>query len=147
MKDSELIDRLKQASDGLLWLSESDYPFETVYWENVDDINSKVLQATDCTPETTIEVRELDSFFKRVTEEKDWYNDEEMAECKRYQELVHLLKTHLTDIKVYRVGEVEVNCYILGKTKSGAISEAGTAVGCEADRCAIAGLSTISVET
>ena len=54
-----------------------------------------------------------------------------MAECKRYQALVNLLKTHLTDIKVYRVGEVEVNCYILGQTESGNI----------------AGLSTISVET
>ncbi len=147
MNDTELIDRLKQKSLGLLWYSESDYPFETVYWENVDDIKSKLLELTDCTSETTIEVRELDKFFSQATEEKDWYNDEEMAECKRYQELVHLLKTHLTDIKVYRVGEVEVNCYILGQTKSGAISEAGTAVGCEADRCAIAGLSTISVET
>ncbi|MDJ0636966.1 MAG: nuclease A inhibitor family protein [Xenococcaceae cyanobacterium MO_188.B29] len=139
MKDSELIERLKQASQGLLWLSESDYPFEVIYWENVDDIKAKLLQVTNCTPETKIEVRELDKFFSQATAEEDWYNDEEMAECKRYQELVHLLKTNLTDIKVYRVGETEVNCYILGQTKSGAIGEAGTAT--------IAGLSTISVET
>ncbi len=44
MNDSELIERLKSASDGLLWLSESDYPFETVYWENVNDIRSLVYQ-------------------------------------------------------------------------------------------------------
>ena len=131
MNDTELIDRLKQASQGLLWQSESDYPFETVYWENVDDIKSKLLELTDCTSETKIEVRELDKFFSQATAEEDWYNDEEMAECKRYRELVHLLKTHLTDIKVYRVGEVEVNCYILGQTESGSV----------------AGLSTISVET
>ncbi len=131
MNDSELIARLKQASEGLLWLSESDYPFETVYWENVDDINTKLLQVRESTPETNIEVRELDKFFSQATAEEDWYNDEEKEECKRYQALVKLLKTHLSNIKVYRVGEVEVNCYILGKTKSGAI----------------AGLSTISVET
>ena len=131
MNDNELIERLKQTSDGLLWHSESDYPFKTVYWENVDDIKAKLLQLTDCTPKTTIEVRELNKFFSQATEEKDWYNDEEMAECKRYQDLVNLLKTNLTDIKVYRVGEVEVNCYILGKTESGSI----------------AGLSTIAVET
>ena len=131
MNDQELIGQFSQASKGLLWLSESDYPFEVIYWENLDDINAKLLELTDSNPETTIEVRELDSFFNRVTEEKDWYEEEEIAECKRYQELVNLLKTHLSDIKVYRVGEVEVNCYILGKTDSGAI----------------AGLSTISVET
>ncbi len=131
MNDRELINQLQQASEGLLWLSESDYPFETVYWENVNNINSKLLQNTNSTDDTTIETRELDSFFSRVTEEEDWYNDEEMLICKRYQKLVKLLKTHLTDIKVYRVGEIEVNCYILGKTESGSL----------------AGLSTISVET
>ena len=131
MNDKELINQLQQASDGLLWHSESDYPFETVYWENVDDVKSKLLELTDSSPETKIEVRELDRFFDRVTEEKDWYEEEEMLICRRYQALVKLLKTHLTDIKVYRVGEVEVNCYILGKTESNAH----------------AGLSTISVET
>ena len=130
MKDSELIERLKQESQGLLWHSESDYPFETIYWENVDDINTKLLQVTDCS-DKKIEVRELDSFFKRVTKEEDWYEQEEMAECKRYQALVKLLQTYLTDIKVYRVGSCEVNVYILGKT----------------EKNAIAGLSTISIET
>ncbi|MDY6897934.1 MAG: nuclease A inhibitor family protein [Cyanobacteriota bacterium] len=131
MNDNELIERLKQKSDGLLWQSESDYPFEVIYWSNVDNINARLLQLTDCTLETTIEVRELDKFFSQATAESDWYNDEEMAECKRYRELVNLLKTHLTDIKVYRVGETEINYYILGKTESGSI----------------AGLSTISIET
>ncbi len=127
----ELIDRLSQAAEGLLWLSESDYPFETVCIENVDNIKSKLLELTKCNSETTIEVKELDEFFDRVTEEKDWYNSEEMAECKRYQALVNLLETHLSDIKVYRIGSCEIKVYILGKTESGAI----------------AGLSTISVET
>ena len=131
MNEQELVNQLSQTSKGLLWLSESDYPFETVCLEDVDDINAKLLELTDSNPDTTIEVRELDRFFNRVTEEKDWYEEEEMAECKRYQALVNLLKTHLTDIKVYRVGSCEVSCYILGKTDSGAI----------------AGLSTISVET
>ncbi|MGK7950510.1 MAG: nuclease A inhibitor family protein [Xenococcaceae cyanobacterium] len=59
MKDSELIERLKQTSQNLLWHSESDYPFTTIYWENVNDIGSKVLQVTNCTPKTKIETREL----------------------------------------------------------------------------------------
>ncbi len=131
MNKTELIARLKSASKGLLWLSELDYPFEVIYWENVDNIEEKLLEATNSVGHTMLQVKELDNFFSTATEEEDWFNDEEMTECRRYQELVKLLKTHLTDIKVYRVGEVEVNCYILGQTESGAI----------------AGLSTISVET
>lgn len=123
MKDNELIDQLKSASEGLLWHSESDYPFKTVYWENVDDISlHKLLQKSNRPQGTTIEVKELDRFFSQATEEKDWYNSEEMAECQRYQALVNLLKTHISDIKVYRVGEVEIDVYILGKTESGSIA-------------------------
>ena len=88
MNDLKLIDQLKSASEGLLWLSESDYPFTTVYWENVDDLNAKLLKVTESIADTKIEVRELESFFNRVTEEKDWYEEEKMAECKRDQELV-----------------------------------------------------------
>ena len=47
MNDQELINQLQKASFGLLWLSESDYPFNTVYWENVDYINTKLLQKTN----------------------------------------------------------------------------------------------------
>lgn len=131
MTDHLLINQINQASEGLWWQSESDYPWQTVYWENVDDINSKLRELVNCALETKIEVQELDSFFEQVTEEQDWYNDEEMAECRRYQALVNLLTTCLTDVHVYRVGETEINVYVLGKVASGAI----------------AGLSTISVET
>lgn len=131
MNDQELINLLSQASEGLLWLSESDYPFKTIYFDNAENLDAKLREVTNCSLETKIEVEEPEKFFSQVVKEEDWYNEEEMAECKRYQALTNLLQTHLTDIKVYRVGETEVNCYILGQTESGAII----------------GLSTISVET
>lgn len=130
MKDRELMIQLSQAVEGLLWLSESDYPWETVYIENVDRIETKLLELTPSNSVTKIEIRELDTFFKRVTQAKD-EDEEELQESRRYQALVDLLKTHLRDIKVYRVGECEIKVYILGKTELGKV----------------AGLSTMVVET
>lgn len=130
MKDRELMIQLSQAVEGLLWLSESDYPWETVYIENVDNIETKLLELTPSNSATKIEIRELDNFFKRVTQAKD-EDEEELQESRRYQALVDLLKTHLRDIKVYRVGECEIKVYILGKTELGKV----------------AGLSTMVVET
>ncbi len=130
MKDHELITQLSQAVEGLLWLSESDYPFETVYLENVDNIETKLLELTNSNAKTKIEIRDIDCFFHRVTQEDNW-DEDELEECKRYQALVKLLKTQLQDIKVYRVGEWEIQVYILGKTESGNV----------------AGLSTMVVET
>ncbi len=130
MNDRELIIQLSQAVEGLFWLSESDYPFETVYLENVNNIEDTLLQLTDSNAKTKIEIKEVDSFFNRVTKEDNW-DEAELDECKRYQALVKLLKTQLQDIKVYRVGEWEIKVYILGKTESGSV----------------AGLSTMVVET
>ena len=59
MKDSELIERLKQASQGLLWLSESDYPFEVIYWENVDDIKAKLGVRVAIVPILTLRLKPL----------------------------------------------------------------------------------------
>ena len=130
MKDRELIIQLSQAVEGLLWLSESDYPWETVYIENVDHLETKLLELTHNNSATKIEIKELNSFFNRVTQAKDG-DEEELQESRRYQALVDLLKTHLRDIKVYRVGECEIKVYILGKTELGKV----------------AGLSTMVVET
>ena len=130
MKDRELIIQLSQAVEGLLWLSESDYPWETVYIENVDHLETKLLELTHNNSATKIEIKELNSFFNRVTQAKDG-DEEELQESRRYQALVDLLKTHLRDIKVYRVGECEIKVYILGKTKLGNV----------------VGLSTMVVET
>ncbi|GAB4525978.1 MAG: hypothetical protein Tsb0014_05820 [Pleurocapsa sp.] len=70
MNDRELIEQLNKASEGLLWQSESDYPFQTVLLKNVDDIRSKLLELTDSSLDTTIEERELEQFFAGVTEKK-----------------------------------------------------------------------------
>lgn len=131
MKDNKLIEEISKVSKGMFWYSESEYPFETVCFKNVEDLDLKLREVTNCSPETKIEVKELEEFFDQATKEEDWYNEEEMAQCKRYQELVSFLQANFPDIKVYCVGEIEINCYILGKIESGAF----------------AGLSTISVET
>ena len=131
MNDRELIKRLKEATEGLLWLSESDYPWEVVYLEGASNLKSQLLEISNLDADTTIETKELNDFFRQATTEKDWYDDAEKAECQSYRELVEVLQYNLNDIKVYRLGETEVNCYVLGKTQSDAI----------------AGLFTIAVET
>ena len=132
MNDKELIEKLDQESKGLLYLSESEYPFEPIYWQGVKHINSSLLlELTNHSPNNRVEEREVEEFFAHATEEKPWYEEKERAECQRYQSLIKLLKTHLSDLRVYRIGEVEIKAYILGKTKSGSI----------------AGLSTMIIET
>ena len=132
MNDSELIDRLRQLSKGLLWMSESDYPFETIYWKNQGNLTKKkLLQLSGHDFNTLVEVEQLDRFFVLAIKEQDWHEQEKKAEVKRYRVLLDFLKNYLRDIKVYRVGEVEIDIYIVGRTNSRNL----------------AGLSTKAIET
>ena len=129
MDDREITQQLQQASQGLLWLSESDYPFEIIYWQGEDNLAAEtILQHCDHDSDTIVEIVTLEQFFHLAICEQDWHDQKEKEEVYRYQALVKLLQEKLTNIKVYRVGEIEIDVYILGKTKFGSISGLATKV-------------------
>ena len=121
ISDRQFIQNLKQAIADLLWLSEAEYPFEIVYWQGSLD-KASLLQHYDYPPQTPVQTKEFLSFFASAAMEKEWYNETELAEVKRYRELVSLMQDNLNDLQVYLVGEVEIDAYILGKTQHQAIA-------------------------
>ncbi|HEY9302532.1 MAG TPA: nuclease A inhibitor family protein [Phormidium sp.] len=126
---ADIVNQLKLASDGLQCMSESDYPFEVFQWEGQEPVTAQtVIQQTGHTPNTQVEVVQLDEFFRNATQEQDWHNDEEKEVVKRYQSLVETLKQSLSDIQVYRLGTVEIDVYIVGKTPSGNLAGLSTKV-------------------
>ncbi|NJK53834.1 MAG: hypothetical protein HC936_15435 [Leptolyngbyaceae cyanobacterium SU_3_3] len=62
---------------------------------------------------------------------QDWQNESEQTIVSQYQQLVDTLKQHLSDLQVYRIGETNLDLYIIGKTADGHL----------------AGLATKAVET
>lgn len=132
MTDNAITARLREAADGLLWLSESESPFEVVRWDGQSITPAKLLQLAGYPAKAPIEVHSVDDFFAPATAEQDWYGDEEKATAQRYRELVDCLKANLSDIKVYRVGQPpEIHIYIIGVTRDGKL----------------VGISTQSIET
>lgn len=130
---SQLANLLQQITKGLQWMSESDYPFEVVAFESpsADLTPENVLQLTKHDADVPVESVDLDSFFAVATQEQDWHSAAEQETVKQYQKLVSCLKEHLRDLQVYRIGEINLEIYILGKTEEGEL----------------AGLSTQAVET
>lgn len=132
MKDTELISRLEKLSGNLLWMSESDYPWKVILWENTDIIIPEGFKDIKKDgDEVAIEIVDLDDFFAPALKLRENQGDRKRAEVKQYQTLVDFLKANLQDIKVYRIGSVEIDVYIIGKTESGNL----------------AGLSTTAIET
>ncbi|WP_026999155.1 nuclease A inhibitor family protein [Eisenibacter elegans] len=113
-----LLSRLEQASAGLLYPSESDYPFEAIYWEWDQDapLSSESLREyLEEDEDTPISEIPLERFFRPVAEEKDWHSDEERLEVQQYQNLRKLLEQLLQDLRVFKVGDIEVDVFIVGK--------------------------------
>lgn len=121
---------LTQASQGLLMPSESEYPFEVFIWEGAELTSEKILELTHYPPATSIEEVELDYFFRNVATEKDWHDKIQKENVAKFQNLVQVIKDNLTDIRVYRIGTIEVSVYIVGLTNNG-----------------VAGLTTKVIET
>jgi hypothetical protein len=129
--NSQLREQLQQACDGLLLISESDYPFEVFLWEASGSMvitPETILQKTGHPVDTPAEVVDIESFFAVATTEQEWHNPEERETVKKFQMLVETLKSHLSDIQVYRLGERSIDVYIAGKTSEGDLAGLSTKV-------------------
>ena len=128
---AEIIDRLKQATKDLLWSSESDYPFEIVTWELGVELTPSDLFSNIYDTDLAVESITLIDLFEPVLTIEDWYEQAELDLVDRYTNLLDSINTNLAQVQVFRVGEVEIDIYIIGKTPTGDI----------------VGLKTLSVET
>lgn len=118
--DEELLLKIEQAAQGLLFMSESDYPLETVYWEGVGEISPQFLRSlTGSVEATPVEVVSVDEFFRIVMSEENRRTEESRREAKKYRDLAQLLKENLDELKVYRVGKINIPVYIVGRNKTG----------------------------
>ncbi|RCJ27191.1 nuclease A inhibitor family protein [Nostoc sp. ATCC 53789] len=115
----DIVEKLKKASTGLLMMSESDYPFEVVQWEGAAPATQeKILQLTG-SQNLPVEVVELDYFLRNCAFEQEWHNELQKKDVKRFQTLMQTLKDNLSDISVYRVGQINIDAYIIGQTQDG----------------------------
>ncbi|MBD2537056.1 nuclease, partial [Nostoc flagelliforme FACHB-838] len=69
----------------------------------------KLLHLTGHSLETSIEEVELDYIFRNCAEEKEWYDEIQKQNVPKFKSLVKILKDHLTDIKVYRIGMINLD--------------------------------------
>lgn len=130
---TQIMQTLDQAVDGLLYTSESDEPFEVVCWPDDGkplDAN-KLFELISCPPGTPVTLISLDDFFKDLITVQSWYGNAEKATVQKYRNLEEIIRWNLRDVRVFRVGEVQVGIYIVGVTSEGDW----------------AGVKTISVET
>lgn len=118
--DEEIIEELKKMTDGLLFMSEADYPFEIVDREGQTEMSLEFIRELAGQPgDSPVEVISADHFFRVAVSEADWKDEAALAIAKRYQALLRLLKENLDELKVYRVGKINIAVYLMGRSQAG----------------------------
>lgn len=119
---TELLAALGAAASGLLFPSESDYPLTPYRWVGTDGAEpspAALIQAEGRKADTPIETLTVRALFEPLFVLQADATEEEKANVARYRALVDLLEAELSDLRVYRVGAVEIDVYVLGRHPSG----------------------------
>ena len=119
MTDEQLIEELREASRGLLVMSESDYPLEVFNWGAAEPTPEFLRGLTGEAADAPVETRTAADFFRVSVSEPEWKNAEQLAGARRFQKLQRLLEDNLTDLKAYRVGVINIPVYVAGRSASG----------------------------
>lgn len=111
----DLLARIGAAVDGLTYMSETDAPvlmyagpaaenvaYETILQQAVEERDARVEEVS------------VDQFFQRSTEIKDWFGEAEKARAKKFLTLKKLLEESLRDLKVFKVGSVRIDIFVVG---------------------------------
>ena len=113
--EQRMIDAFSQASKGLIYISESDAEVTPFFDGKVDAVTKEaVLNAAGKPPDTRIEEVDFDQFFARLSEIKEWYEDEEKERAGRFARLSEVLQGYLRELKVFRLGRVQIDIYVVG---------------------------------
>ncbi|TKC99998.1 nuclease A inhibitor family protein [Polyangium fumosum] len=107
-----LMQSIEEAAAGLLFPSESDFPIEAYRFGAEEPTPSVVLRARGLPPDTPVEETSLASFFEGLVEGDDDGSG-------RFRALVDLLQRELAELRVYRVGKVDIDAFVLGRHPSG----------------------------
>ena len=118
----------------LFYPGESDEPVDYVDYTVDFEPPMTVSQVKDLlliSPEIYVEEIPEDGFWEPVVTDQAWYDEDEKIRTARFIELQKTVQAILSDCQVFRVGENEVDLYLLGR---------------KADGC-WAGLKTLVVDT
>lgn len=117
-----LEEQLKPLLNDLLYPSESDEPIEFVSCYLKQDSPLTVSQIEDwlmLPPSTYVEEIPEEEFWEPVVRTEEWFGEEEKKQVSQFQKVRQLIEESLTVRQVFRVGDTEIDIYLLGRTAEG----------------------------
>ena len=118
--NNDLVKLLENATKNLYYTSETDaeiVPF--IGQPAVAVTKDEILRQIGEPFEKTIEERDFAQIFERLTTIQDWFGKEETATAEKFAALRDLLVEKLVNLKVFKIGRVELDLYFVGLDRQG----------------------------
>jgi hypothetical protein len=121
---------LEPITGALKWPSESWEKIETVSFGRARTMpgTANMLERLGESASTKIELHDFDEVFSELTRPEDAGDAVAGARQRAFVELRDVLKRELTDLRVYRVGQIDMDVFVLGRTKDGELAGLMTSV-------------------
>ena len=139
--NNALRQQLIDVCSDLWWVSESEYPVQPVW------THQSLSELLSSAPQPQTISTDLDRLFSSVVTHQSWHTPEDTEQTEAFTKLKQLLSQNLSDVKIYRCGEVEITLYVLGYQDQETTELEQEKVADQSDRRAIAGIQTLLVET
>lgn len=120
MDAHQLKKQLGELTRGLLFYSESEYPFEILDWNSLkpDQVKNAILQRHPAGSPLT-EIGTGDFFQKIIRNMGNGGDDSMIAVGERYGKLQQLIDSNSTSSSIWRCGRIEIGIYIVMNTTDG----------------------------
>ena len=113
-KDKSLIEKLERAIKGVEFISETYAPFTVIVSDEPVARTTAALKKVFGLDGKNFEEIPFDDFFDRLTRDRDWHQTADKKQIAKYKKIRSTLETDLEDLRVLRLGRVQIDIYIVG---------------------------------
>lgn len=123
MVRDKILDQIKSACAGLIYISETDAAINVFTNDGASSENAETVSSyLKTSPDEFVEEIKFDVFFDRLTADKDWHGPMEKARVKQFQTLKKTLADNLRDIRVFKAGRIRKKIFVVGFDKDGRLA-------------------------
>ncbi len=116
MPNSELIKKIGDACNGLVYISEIDAEVKPFSGPVSEVVKPELL--VQSMENIRIEEGNFEEFCKRLATVREWHNEAQIERAKSFQKLFQLMQENLRQIKIFRVGTTRLDIYVVGLDQS-----------------------------
>lgn len=112
--------QVKKLAGGLYYISETDAEIAPFVGGKAEAVTKEeLLRQTKSAPDAPVEERNFAEIFARLTKIQDWFGEEENEIAAKFVKLKEFLERNLKDLKVFKVGTIQIKVYFVGLDAGG----------------------------